>query len=153
MTCEETSILVGIDFSPHSKRAVAEAVQLAKRLQAALHVVHVYEPLPVSTLESTSLHDDMLSLVSRERAARCGQGVQLCERMVAGRVPYTFHVVDGMPLDGLLEAIAKLKPELVIVGSHGRGAIKRLLLGSISTALCHRCPVPLLVVPPDDRPG
>lgn len=150
MASEEASILVGIDFSPHSKRAVVEAVRLAERLQSALHVVYVYEPLPAATLESTSLHDDMLSLIARERAARCGQGVQLCERMVAGRVPYTFHVVDGMPVDGLLAAIGKLKPELVIVGSHGHGAIKRLLLGSVSTALSHRCPVPILIVPPHD---
>lgn len=148
MAHQETSIVVGIDFSPGSERAIAEAVSLAKRLQASLHVVHVYEPYAATTLESTAMYEDVLAGIARERTARCRQGVELCDRMVAGKVPYTFHVVDAMPLDGLLEVISKLKPELAIVGSHGRGAIKRMLFGSVSSALCHRSPVPVLVVPP-----
>lgn len=148
MAREETSIVVGIDFSPGSERAIAEAVQLAQRLHTALHVVHVYEPYAATTLESTAMYEDVLAGIARERTGRCRQGVELCERMVAGKVPFTFHVVDAMPLDGLLEVVSKLKPELVIVGSHGRGAFKRLLFGSVSSALCHRSPVPVLVVPP-----
>ena len=70
MAHQESSIVVGIDFSPGSERAIAEAVSLAKRLQASLHVVHVYEPYAATTLESTAMYEDVLAGIARERKQR-----------------------------------------------------------------------------------
>ena len=52
---------------------------------------------------------------------------------------------------GVLEQIEKLLPDLVVVGSHGKSGITRALLGSVSDAVCHRSPVPVLVVPTPKR--
>lgn len=144
---DKSSLLIGVDFSEGSERALARAVRLAQRLNAHLHVVHVYEPLAVVAPEAVLMTGEIQGQLEAERSQRRKEGEALCERTIGDKVAYTFRVVDGLALDGMLSAIHELKPELVVVGSHGRGALMRMLMGSVSTALCRRCPVPVVVVP------
>jgi nucleotide-binding universal stress UspA family protein len=137
------NILVGLDFSPGSLRALEHAVDLARQLSATLQIVHIVEPLPVAAVEPVQVYVDL-----DERKAQCEE---VCRRIVAERVIYTLRVFDSLPLEGLLAAIHELSPELVVVGSHGRSAVMRLLLGSISSSLCRKSPVPVVVVPPVEQ--
>ena len=141
----EPNVLAGVDFSPCSERALATAVELAKSLGVQLHVVHVFEPISVTNTP----HDytDIAVRIERERQRRRILCIELCERVVKDRVLYTVHIIDAMARDGLIEAIERFKPEFVVVGSHGRGAFKRMLLGSVSAALCRHSAVPIVVVP------
>lgn len=137
------NILVGLDFSPGSMRALEHAVELSRQLSATLHIVHIVEPLPVAAMEPVQVYVDL-----DERKAQCEE---VCRRVVADRIVYTLRVFDSLPLEGLLAAIHELHPELVVVGSHGRSAVMRLLLGSISSSLCRKSPVPVVVVPPIEQ--
>lgn len=148
MNDPQNSILVAIDLSVGSERALEAAVELARRLSVRLDVVHVFEPLASVAADSPSSFMDIEPLIARHRLEGRNQCAQLCARVVADRVPYTLHVFEEMVLDGLLEAIRKLKPQIVVVGSHGRGAVMRLLMGSVSSSLCRHSPVPVLVIPP-----
>lgn len=146
MNKQKPSILVGIDFSAGSELALTTAVALAQRLGASLHVVHVFEPLTAIPTEAPRFMGIEAQLES-EKLRQRNLCTELCERLVADRVECAIDIIEAMALDGLLEAIEKLKPELVVVGSHGRGVLKRMLLGSVSTALCKHSPVPVVVVP------
>lgn len=144
-------IMVGIDLSPGSQRALERAVDLAERLGSVLKVVHVYEPLAVAATEPTLMYADLLGQLNEERKRHLEQCEAICSRVIFGRIPYSVHVFDGMAIDGLLMAISSLKPEMIVVGTHGRGAVMRMLMGSVSTALCQKSPVPVVVVPSAER--
>lgn len=148
MASDGKSILIGVDFSGGSERALEQAVTLATSLNAHLHVVHVYEPIALVAPEAVLLTGEVQGQIEVERQQRMAMLAEWAMKHVGERVPCTTHVVDGTSLDALLGEIHRLKPELVVVGSHGRGALMRMLMGSVSTALCHRSPVPVVVVPP-----
>lgn len=151
MNPQDNNILVGIDFSAGSERALTTAAELAQRLSTSLRVVHVFEPLLAVAAEPPRSYLDLEPRLTEARVRQRNQCTELCERLVGDRVPYTVHTIDAMALDGLLEAIGRLKPSMVVVGSHGRSALSRLLMGSVSAALCRHSPVPVVVVPPAEQ--
>lgn len=151
MASEEKIILMGVDFSDGAARALQYAVQLAERLHNRLHLIHIYEPISMVAPEAVLLTGEVQGQIAAERQERVRLLEEWVGRQVAGRVPVTTNVVDGLPLDSLLGEIGRVQPELVVVGSHGRGAILRMLMGSVSTALCRRSPVPVVVVPPAEQ--
>jgi nucleotide-binding universal stress UspA family protein len=141
------SIAVAIDGSDHATAALGWAIDLARRYSARLTVVAVApltpglmmpnEPmlpplLPESTVpEYRKLVD---AAVQQAQAAGLGAVDGVCE--------------EGVVADEILDFLAHHPVDLLVVGSRGLSAAKRILLGSVSTALVTRAPCPVLVVRP-----
>ena len=138
------SIVVGTDGSDTAKRAVAEAVRLAKALGAELHVVSAYEPLRgahvVGSAEVAPLPDDVVDSTLAQAAA------------VAhfSDVPVSTHAARSDPADALVDLAAKVGASLIVVGNQGMHGAKRIL-GSVPNTVSHKARCNVLIVATDPQ--
>jgi nucleotide-binding universal stress UspA family protein len=136
-------VVVGADGSETSARAVDFAFDFASRHGAELVAVHAWSDLPLDALAAVREWDVEWDEVSE--AAR----VVLAETLAGHAerypdVPVRQVVATSKPVQALLDEAEGA--DLVVVGSHGRGAVRRMLLGSVSQAVLHyaKCPVAVL---------
>jgi nucleotide-binding universal stress UspA family protein len=142
------AVMLATDGSPTAEKATATAIDLARLLDTDLLVVTVWDiaypgysamgfaPVPTNG-ELAKLGEEEAGKVVAEAAARAEEaGVET--RSV---------VLRGFPVEAICEAAEKFAPQFVVIGSHGWGAMKRALFGSVSTGVLHHAMYPVLVVP------
>lgn len=136
-------LLLATDLSDASASATDEAFALAARLGAALLVVSVIDPgsllLPGGRFRAR---------VDQVRQRREQLAQTLVERGRSEGVPVSFLVWEGDPGNMIVEAAEAEHADMVLVGSHGRGAVGRFFLGSVSEHVVRHAPCPVLVVRP-----
>lgn len=139
-------ILVPVDFSDLTDQVVDLAVQLARAFQAELALVHVappepefigYEPGPPSVRKAVAGH--VVEVHHRIH--------ELDKRLEADGLKVTSLVVQGYTVDKILQEIGRLGADLVVMGSHGHGALHHLLVGSVAEGVLRKAPCPVLIVP------
>ncbi len=140
-------LLLATDLTEASASATDEAFELASRLDASLLVVSVIDPgsllLPGGRFR---VRVDQV----RERREKLAQ--ELVERGRAAGIDVSFLIWTGDPGDMIIEAAAAEHADMILVGSHGRGAVGRLFLGSVSEHVVRNAPCPVLVVRPREAP-
>ena len=139
------NVVVGVDGSPTSQRAVEFAFAEAALRKTGLTAVHAWTlPWLRSTL---SIRDEVVNVtrpaLQQEAAAVLSESLAEI-RQKHPAVPVVEQVVEERPAVALVEA-AHDAP-LLVVGSRGRGGISGLLLGSVSHAVLHRAPCPVAVI-------
>jgi nucleotide-binding universal stress UspA family protein len=134
-------VLVGVDGSEASHRAARMAAEVASRFGARLTLVYV---VPRLVLPPDAYGLTVAEVESEHRA----HGDEVLRQAVAAlpepRPPLSTEVRYGGAAECLAEAAAGA--DLVVVGSRGKGAVARVLLGSTSDRVVHVCPKPVLVV-------
>ena len=135
-------ILVPTDFSSHADRAVRIGADLSRRYEAQLLLLHVHEPttyeLPDGYVENMP---SRLDQVYDELDARLGEVGRLATSLGACRVET--RIIQG----AIARDIANFAStrDLIVMGSHGRQGLQKLLLGSIAQSVLQRAPCPVLV--------
>ena len=145
-----TQLLVGHDLQPASRAAVCFTADLAVRLGAYLHVVHVVD-LADTPIDADSAEWDAKARVAMQALHDDARG--LLEGFDIG---WTYHACHGDPAELLARVAEEHGALFIAVGATGRNLTRRLMEGgSISRRLLRRHTVPVLVVPqpPADRPG
>jgi nucleotide-binding universal stress UspA family protein len=136
-------LLLATDLSEASAGATDEAFELARRLGAHLLVVSVIDP-------GTLLRPGgrAATRMDQVRARRAQLAQTLVERGRTEGVAVSFLVWEGDPGNMIVEAAEAERADMVLVGSHGRGAVGRFFLGSVSDHVVRHAPCPVLVVRP-----
>ncbi len=139
-------ILIPVDFSPCTEAVTRLGADLARAFGAELFLLHVaapepefitYEPGPASVREA----------VAREISAEHRKLHDLDRALEAQGLKVTSLLIQGYTAEKILQEIDRLKIDLVVMGSHGHGALYHLLLGSVSEGVLRKSPVPVLVAP------
>lgn len=139
-------ILVPTDFSEPADAALRYARALAEQFGSTLHLMHIVpEPYvyPWGTEISTMPLVDLLAQ-SEEQAAERLKTLASESGALTDRVTTTTAI--GTPVDRILQYVADEGIDLVVMGTHGRGAVGHLLLGSVAERIVRRSPVPVLTV-------
>lgn len=133
------SILVAVDGSDASMSAVRQAAELARAFDSKLTLVHVVAPIFAPPEVSMSVEP------WTEAAVRAGEQLLEAAERVANR-PCERLNLTGSPAERLADLADSLSVDLVVVGSKGRNAVSRVLIGSVTDRLVHICKRPVLVV-------
>ena len=138
-------LVIGIDFDVTGDAALAEALRIAREHpNDELHVVHVIKPAGDSAKALDAVSDQMNELGGQLKArvhSVCGQifpGEEWEQDMV-------FHIRLGSPAEALNQVAYDYDCDAIVVGTHGRKGVSKLLLGSVAEELIKTASVPVLV--------
>ncbi len=137
-------VLVPVDFSEHSERALAYATGFARSFGASLHLVHVYPasafvappllpgPIVVGQFrdQSQKAFDEFLARAKREHDVEIHGSLR-----------------EGIPYQEILRVVSEVQADLIVMGTHGRTGIEHLLLGSVAERVVRNSDVPVITVP------
>jgi nucleotide-binding universal stress UspA family protein len=137
-------IIYATDFSEAAAAALPAALELARRFDAELDIVHVAERL-LDVMPVTGG-------VEQDAQEEFDQPVRdHLERWIARRVPPDLNaravLKEGDAADTILELARERDANLIVMGVHGRSAVERWLLGSVTEAVLRKAPCPVLAVP------
>ncbi len=139
-----------IDFSEISNMVVHQAASVARRFFAHLYIIHVaapnpafigYEPGPQHQRDwrAEQLHKEHAQL-QEVAATLSGEGVAV-----------TPLLIQGATVDKIIEESERLDVDLMVLGSHGHGALYNMLMGSVCEGVLHRSTRMMLIIPPSKR--
>ena len=139
-------VIVGVDFSDKTDRAIGVALNLAQSTHGTTGLLHVLPPVADEARRTTPGSDtetDAMRAVEdrlRDEAAKLARdhGAQV-----------DYGVVSGKPADEILAYVQKWGGDVIIVASEARKGLDRLILGSVAERLIQLSPVPVLVVGPN----
>lgn len=143
MTIDFKHLVVAIDFASPSQCALDAAIELARRFDSHVTLVHVYEIPAYAYSEMTYATADLF----RPMQKLASESLEKTRREVEQRLPGTEAVLRcGLPATEILSVIEEVHPDLVVIGTHGRTGVKHLFLGSVAEKVVRLSPVPVLTM-------
>lgn len=138
------NILVATDFSPAAESALDQAIALAEKVGAEVHVLHAYQ-LPIIgfpdgvVVPDAEIASRIIGWAEKELAA-------CVARRKASSVKITPILEQADPREAVLTVAKRISADLVVVGTHGRRGIARALIGSTAEAILRASPFPVLTI-------
>jgi nucleotide-binding universal stress UspA family protein len=139
-------ILHATDFSSASKRALEMAVDLAKQNRAALLLVHVLVPhitYPPDTYEDPEIYLELEKTTRRQAQTSLAA---LVNKVQKAKVKTTGLLLKGIAHDQIVRAAKNRRADMVVIGTHGRTGLSKLLMGSVAGRVIAEASCPVLTV-------
>lgn len=141
-------ILVPLDFGPTSKPAVERALQFAEPFHAKIHLLHVWEvPVylrPDLTVWSEELNAS-LELHLRAEAEKAMRHF-MTDAHLQDRPDVSTEIRSGTSYSTIVDVAESGRFDLIVMGTHGRGALSRFVMGSVAERVLRLAPCPVLTV-------
>ena len=144
-----SGIIVGVDGSGHSQRALEWAMKEAALRHAPLTVLTVHQAIRGYYGGVSSFPEDP-ELTEKARVAAQAEADQVLAGLGDSRPEsVTVQAVNSFPVEELINA--SKDADLIVLGSRGVGGFTRLMLGSVSSQVAHHAHCPVTIIPPEDR--
>jgi nucleotide-binding universal stress UspA family protein len=150
-----TRILCPVDFSECSRHAMEQAAALGRECRAPVIALHAFAVAPVTeriivgapiVLEPAHGSIEMRETLRAEVR-------RFIDSIDTGGSLLQLEVAEGDPVDAILHAASTQKADLIVMGTHGRSGVDRLMLGSVAESVLRRAPCPVLTVPRRAEPA
>jgi nucleotide-binding universal stress UspA family protein len=143
-------LLVAVDLSESTEIIIEKVEEITKEYSAEVWVLHNAEPEP------GVLEFKVDPLAARENLAKKfhqehRQIQEIAERLRKTGLEATALLVHGATVETILQEASDLDVDMIVVGTHGRGAMYQLLMGSVSEGILHKSRYPVLVIPTHKR--
>lgn len=143
------TIITALDFSDAAKDVLCAAMLMAELQDATLHIIHVLEPEPTYTAYGMTPEEfpaiQFFQHESQRRAeARLNDAVATAKTLVKD---VRAELIVGSPLHSIIDYAQTQKADLIVIGTHGHGAVAALLIGSVAEGLVRKAVCPTLVIP------
>jgi nucleotide-binding universal stress UspA family protein len=146
-----TKIMCPVDFSPGSQQAMRTAVRIANEQDAELMLVHSWYIPPATFAGEYVYAADIVQGMSDDAQRALDGAVDEARKLGARRV--TSKMLNGLPWLQIVDA-AKIEPGLglIVIGTHGRTGLSRVLMGSVAELVVRHSPCPVLTIRPGNEP-
>ncbi|APW46429.1 universal stress protein [Rhodoferax antarcticus] len=139
-------ILVPVDGSSTSQVAVGKAIVLAKSFDSIVTVIYVIDPYPFTGVGTDFAYGQAEYLSAATAEANTAVQTAKDNFSAAGVTVNTSIVEAHTAWRGIVEAGDSLKADLIVMGSHGRSGLEKLVLGSVAQAVLSHTKLPVLVM-------
>ena len=142
-------IIVGVDGSSHSHRALIRAIKEAAVHHAPLTVLTVHQAVKGYSGGPVVYPEDRIETERAREAAQAETDKALAEVGELRPESVTVQAVHGFPAEVLIDA--SRDADMIVLGSRGVGGFGHLLMGSVTSQVAHHAACPVLIVPPEHR--
>ena len=138
-----SKVLVPIDSSDNSLRALDAALLLSEKTGAEVTAIHVMEDIPILHIQSEKLLRELVDAYKRETQ----QILSKCSDIATGKgLSITTKLLQGNVGSTILDFCEREKYDVIIMGSRGMGKFKELVLGSVSNKVVHHSSCPVMII-------
>jgi nucleotide-binding universal stress UspA family protein len=151
------TILYATDLGPHGPDVFCHAAGLAQRFGAKIHIVHVVEPMSeyAHSLIDNYVPPEMQEKLRREGYEEARKEIQrrldkFCQERLGGETltqVASSKVIEGLPVQVILDEAKRLNADLVVLGTHGQTALGEMFMGSVAHKVTTKSKVPVLLIP------
>jgi universal stress protein A len=139
-------IVYASDFSTASRPALKLAASLARTLKATLIICHASEPMSSLVGEASIPPRLFMQMMMATRVRDRRKLDALAKSVRAGRLKVTTLLLEGTAARAIVRAARTRHADLLVLGTHGRTGVQRMLLGSIAERVVRTAPCPVLTV-------
>jgi universal stress protein E len=143
------TMLAAVDLSEHSAAAIRRAMFLGLIGEGSVTLLHAFFPYAKSKMIRSGMSQDGIDeYILSERQLALDDIAKFLVSNDLALPGHSVRVVEGRPFDVIADAVKELRPDVLVMGTHGRSAILRALLGSVTEEALRSLDVDILAVPP-----